>query len=177
MGTPLFEDDSARDEYLGLFKELFDQVISQAINDPELTAVERLQNHDCFDWNAEFAERIRVYTPTPPPQDEIDLDEIIRRFKEFDRIHKTDDIEKIEEIPDEIPNEMVASQRTAALAEESAEVELLYAQAQKFSEINKKLAASQSRVINLGQSLKEALGPLYNDTQHLQTVAESKLST
>ena len=69
---------------------------------------------------------------------------------------------------------MVVSRGTAALAEKSAEDELLFAQAQKFNEINKRLAATQSRVINLGRALQEAVVPVYNDTQSLQIVTDSK---
>ena len=63
--------------------------------------------------------------------------------------------------------------RNFAFAEESAEVELLHAQAEKQRDFNKRLLGTLGRVSELGNSLKLELGPVYNDTQSLQTVTDS----
>ena len=63
--------------------------------------------------------------------------------------------------------------RNVVLAEESAEVELLRAQAEKQKDFNKRLLVTLGRVSELGNSLKLELGPVYNDTQSLQTVTDS----
>ena len=63
--------------------------------------------------------------------------------------------------------------RNVVFAEESAEVELLRAQAEKQKDFNKRLLATLGRVSELGNSLKLELGPVYNDTQSLQTVTDS----
>lgn len=64
--------------------------------------------------------------------------------------------------------------RHAAFAEESAEVELLRAQAEKHKDFNKRLLANISRVSAIGNNLQIELGPVYNDTQSLQIVTDSK---
>ncbi|MCJ1418267.1 exocyst complex component exo70 [Xylographa parallela] len=63
--------------------------------------------------------------------------------------------------------------RNVVFAEESAEVELLRAQAEKQKDFNKRLLATLGRVSELGNSLKLELGPVYNDTQSLQTVTDN----
>ena len=61
-------------------------------------------------------------------------------------------------------------------AEESAEVEVLFALAKKHEEIGKKLKASVARLEESGGILQEAIGPVYSNTQPLQTVTASKLT-
>ncbi|MCJ1393902.1 exocyst complex component exo70 [Xylographa bjoerkii] len=63
--------------------------------------------------------------------------------------------------------------RNMVFAEESAEVELLRAQAEKQRDFNKRLLGTLGRVSELGNSLKLELGPVYNDTQSLQTVTDN----
>ncbi|KAI4153731.1 MAG: hypothetical protein LQ340_002137 [Diploschistes diacapsis] len=58
-------------------------------------------------------------------------------------------------------------------AEESAEVEVLLAQAKKHDELGKKIKASLARIQDTGSSLQAAIGPVYNDTQYLQTTTEN----
>ena len=58
-------------------------------------------------------------------------------------------------------------------AEESAEVDLLLAQAKKHEEIGKKMKASLLRLQGIGTSLQAAAGPVYNDTQSLQTTTQN----
>ncbi|MCJ1410581.1 exocyst complex component exo70 [Ptychographa xylographoides] len=60
--------------------------------------------------------------------------------------------------------------RVVALAEESAEVELLVALAEKQKAFNKRLAATLARVNGVGDGLQIEMGPVYNDTQGLQVV-------
>lgn len=60
--------------------------------------------------------------------------------------------------------------RNAAHAEESAEVEVLFAEAAKFELISKKIKASQARLENGSQPLKDALKPIYSNTQSLQVM-------
>ena len=63
--------------------------------------------------------------------------------------------------------------RVVALAEESAEVELLVALAEKQKAFNKRLAATLARVNGVGDGLQIEMGPVYNDTQGLQVVTTS----
>ena len=187
MATPIIagQDQIEIDQNLCRKKEYNDYVINEVINHPRLRELERVQSFrfpvvpegdvevSHFSdtspstdtsfvprWVDSPSSKIydKVLPPTlPQPQDLLDAPEFFNR---------------IDDILDETL--IMVSQRTAALAEESAEVELLFAQAQKFNEINKRLAATQSRVINLGRALQEALGPVYNDTQSLQIVTDSK---
>ncbi|KAL8691535.1 MAG: hypothetical protein Q9218_003259 [Villophora microphyllina] len=60
--------------------------------------------------------------------------------------------------------------RDAAHAEESAEVEVLFAEAAKFDAISKKIKASLSRLESGSQPVKDALKPIYSDTQSLQVM-------
>ena len=59
-------------------------------------------------------------------------------------------------------------------AEESAEVEVLFALAKKHEEIGRKLKASVGRLEESGGILQDAVGPVYSNTQPLQTVTASK---
>lgn len=67
--------------------------------------------------------------------------------------------------------------RNAAFAEESAEVEVLFAEAAKFDSISKKIKASLARLEGGAQVVKDSIGPVYSNTQSLQTMNESKQAT
>ena len=58
-------------------------------------------------------------------------------------------------------------------AEESAEVEVLLAQAKRHEELGRKIKASLSRLEAIGSDLEEAAGPVYNDTGTLQTTTQN----
>ena len=60
--------------------------------------------------------------------------------------------------------------RTNAFAEERAEVEVLFAEAQKFDAISKRIKASLGRLESGGQIVKDAMGPVYSNTQDLQVM-------
>ena len=63
--------------------------------------------------------------------------------------------------------------RNAAYAEESAEVEVLFAEAAKFDNISKRIKASLSRLDVGTQTVRDSIGPVYSNTQGLQTVNDS----
>lgn len=58
--------------------------------------------------------------------------------------------------------------RNAVYAEESAEVEVLYANLGKLKNLTKKIQGSMARLDASGQIVKDAIGPIYNNTQQLQ---------
>ena len=60
--------------------------------------------------------------------------------------------------------------RNAAYAEESAEVEVLFAEAAKFDNISKRIKASLGRLENGARVVNDAMGPVYSNTQDLQTM-------
>ncbi|KAJ5525687.1 hypothetical protein N7513_005300 [Penicillium frequentans] len=62
---------------------------------------------------------------------------------------------------------MVATRNTA-YAEESAEVEVLYANLEKLNRLTKKIQGSMVRLETSGKVVKEAIGPIYSNTQSLQ---------
>jgi exocyst complex protein 7 len=62
---------------------------------------------------------------------------------------------------------MVAPRNTA-YAEESAEVEVLYANLDKLNGLTRKIKGSLVRLETSGQVVKEAIGPIYSNTQSLQ---------
>lgn len=62
---------------------------------------------------------------------------------------------------------MVAPRRTALL-EESAEVEVLFANMEKMKAITKKIQGSVNRLDASGKAVQEAIGPIYGNTQKLQ---------
>lgn len=64
--------------------------------------------------------------------------------------------------------------RNAAFAEESAEVEVLFAEAVKFDNISKRIQASLGRLENGAQVVKDSIGPVYSNTQSLQTMNDSE---
>jgi hypothetical protein len=58
--------------------------------------------------------------------------------------------------------------RKAALAEESAEVEVLFANMDKMKSLTKKIQASVNRLDASGKAVQEAISPIYGNTQKLQ---------
>ncbi|KAJ5646016.1 hypothetical protein N7490_002388 [Penicillium lividum] len=58
--------------------------------------------------------------------------------------------------------------RNTAYAEESAEVEVLYANLEKLNRLTKKIQGSMVRLETSGKVVKEAIGPIYSNTQSLQ---------
>ncbi|MCJ1351940.1 MAG: exocyst complex component exo70 [Icmadophila ericetorum] len=63
--------------------------------------------------------------------------------------------------------------RNAAFAEESAEVEVMFAEAKKFEDISKRMRASITRMQANGETLQKYMGPGYNSTGHLHTVTRN----
>jgi exocyst complex component 7 len=64
----------------------------------------------------------------------------------------------------------MAATRRAALAEESAEVEVLNANLAKLKSLSRKIQGSMSRLEASGRSVQDAIGPIYDNTRQLQTV-------
>lgn len=62
---------------------------------------------------------------------------------------------------------MVGS-RNAVYAEESAEVEVLSANLDKLKGLTRKIQGSLTRLETSGNVVKEAIGPIYSNTQTLQ---------
>jgi exocyst complex component 7 len=62
---------------------------------------------------------------------------------------------------------MVTS-RNPAYAEESAEVEVLYANLEKLKVLTRKIQGSLARLETNGKVVKDAIGPIYSNTQSLQ---------
>ena len=60
--------------------------------------------------------------------------------------------------------------RRAAFAEEAAEVEVLHANLEKLKSLSKKIQGSMSRLEVSGRTVQEAIGPVYGNTQKLQTM-------
>lgn len=58
--------------------------------------------------------------------------------------------------------------RNTAYAEESAEVEVLYANLEKLNRLTKKIKGSLVRLETGGRVVKDAIGPIYSNTQSLQ---------
>ena len=70
---------------------------------------------------------------------------------------------------------MMNKSRTAAFAEESAEVEVLFAEAAKFENISKRIKTSLGRLEGGGQVVKDSIGPVHDNTINLQTMNDSML--
>jgi exocyst complex protein 7 len=64
--------------------------------------------------------------------------------------------------------------RHAADEEARAEVEVLNSRLEKTSQLTKKIQASLARLETSGKSVQDAVGPLYGNTQKLQTIGTSK---
>ncbi|PGH15160.1 exocyst complex protein exo70 [Helicocarpus griseus UAMH5409] len=58
--------------------------------------------------------------------------------------------------------------RNTVHAEESAEVEVLYANLEKLNSLTKKIQGSMARLETSGKVVKDAIGPIYSNTQSLQ---------
>jgi len=58
--------------------------------------------------------------------------------------------------------------RRAAYAEESAEVEVLFANMEKLKGLTKKIQGSLNRLEASGKSMQDAINPIYSNTQRLQ---------
>ena len=69
--------------------------------------------------------------------------------------------------------EMASKARNAAYAEEKAEVEVLFAQADNHKNLGRRLLALRSRVEGEARTVREALGPVSSNTQVHQTVIHS----
>ena len=63
--------------------------------------------------------------------------------------------------------------RNAAFAEESAEVELLRASLDKLTVLTKKIKGSVDRLDTSGQIVRDAIGPIYSNTQQLQITSRN----
>jgi len=61
----------------------------------------------------------------------------------------------------------------AADEEARAEVEVLNSRLEKTRQLNLKIAASLSRLESNGKSMQDAIGPIYGNTQKLQTFGNS----
>ncbi|KAF2228168.1 Cullin repeat-like-containing domain protein [Elsinoe ampelina] len=59
--------------------------------------------------------------------------------------------------------------RKDAFAEESAEVEVLFANLDKMKSLTRKIQASMGRLETSGRTVQDAIGPVYGNTQKLQT--------
>ena len=62
----------------------------------------------------------------------------------------------------------------AVLSEESAEVEVLFANMDKLKDLTKKIQGSLARLETTGQSVRTAVGPIQGDTGKLQITNTSK---
>lgn len=60
--------------------------------------------------------------------------------------------------------------RRGVLAEEAAEVEVLYANLEKLKSLSKKIQGSMSRLEVSGRTVQDAIGPVYGNTQRLQVM-------
>lgn len=63
---------------------------------------------------------------------------------------------------------MATGARRAAYAEESAEVEVLFANMEKLKGLTKKIQGSLNRLEASGKSVQDAINPIYGNTQRLQ---------
>ena len=66
------------------------------------------------------------------------------------------------------PAVAMVAPRKAALLEESAEVEVLFANMEKMKTLTKKIQGSVNRLDASGKAVQEAIGPIYGNTQKLQ---------
>jgi len=67
----------------------------------------------------------------------------------------------------------MAAPRRAAFAEESAEVEVLFANVEKVNALTKKIQGSMNRLDTSGSNVETAIGPIYGNTMRLQTLHKS----
>lgn len=69
-----------------------------------------------------------------------------------------------------VSNKSMSRGRDAQFAEEKAEVEVLFAEAAKSENLSKRIKASMARLESGAHVVKEAIGPVFTNTQELQTV-------
>jgi exocyst complex protein 7 len=69
-----------------------------------------------------------------------------------------------------ISNKTMSRGRDAQFAEERAEVEVLLAEAAKSENLSKRIKASMARLESGAHVVKDAIGPVFTNTQELQTV-------
>lgn len=67
----------------------------------------------------------------------------------------------------------MAPQKNAAFAEESAEVQVLLASLSKTKDLTKRIGASLTRLDASGKIVKDAIGPIYSNTQQLQVTSRN----
>ena len=67
----------------------------------------------------------------------------------------------------------MAGPKNAAFAEESAEVEVLLAQLAKTKDLTKRIASSLSNLDASGRIVRDAIGPIYQNTQQLQVTSRN----
>ncbi|KAK5944110.1 exocyst complex component exo70 [Knufia obscura] len=67
----------------------------------------------------------------------------------------------------------MAPQKNAAFAEESAEVQVLLASLTKTKDLTKRIGASLNRLDASGKIVKDAIGPIYSNTQQLQVTSRN----
>lgn len=70
---------------------------------------------------------------------------------------------------------MAVPRKGGSYAEESAEVEVLFANMGKMQSLTKKIQGSLNRLDASGQTVQEALGPIYGNTQRLQVTDKSRI--
>ena len=63
--------------------------------------------------------------------------------------------------------------RKGAYEEESAEVEVLFANMEKMKGLTRKIQGSLNRLETSGKNVQEAIGPIYGNTQKLQVTNAS----
>jgi exocyst complex component 7 len=63
--------------------------------------------------------------------------------------------------------------RKASWAEESAEVEVLFANLEKLTSLTKKIQGSLNRLDVSGKNVQTAIGPVYGNTRRLQQTHKS----
>jgi exocyst complex protein 7 len=69
----------------------------------------------------------------------------------------------------------MVAQRRAAFAEESAEVEVLFANMEKLKGLTKKIQGSLNRLESSGRTVETAIGPIYGNTRQLQRTHQSTI--
>jgi exocyst complex component 7 len=69
----------------------------------------------------------------------------------------------------------MVAQRRAAFAEESAEVEVLFANMEKLKGLTKKIQGSLNRLESSGRTVEAAIGPIYGNTRQLQRTHQSMI--
>jgi exocyst complex protein 7 len=66
--------------------------------------------------------------------------------------------------------------RKSAYAEESAEVEVLFANLEKLNTLTKKIQGSTNRLDTSGKNVQTALGPIHGSTRQLKQIHTSAWS-